>query len=299
MITHYVPQWLLDQFRERKLFELDKGTGQIAVRSLRKAGSGDDIWPEEIERELMTPHDTKAHRIFRTRIVGHDKVVLGPDDRLEFATWLALFMPRVPYTLANLRQMSDDVRTNPNVPIELLMERKAEVLAVIRKNHPTLYSEFVKEWGQAFAEGWLLAALRRMIRNGEITCAPDPERAYHAHLRITEVPAFAAILSRYQWFWLRTRHRFIIGDNPLVRWHEKSKRWNYGIKRRGVEISIPLTNRLCLLMRKRHVRYDGRLIVIGQNLTRQLNHRQRMAALGKVYAGNPVLLNSDAAHGFY
>ena len=59
MITHFLPQWLLRRFGT-PLYELYIYTGKIDPRTIRKAGSGDDLWPEDIEKELMGTHDNDA-----------------------------------------------------------------------------------------------------------------------------------------------------------------------------------------------------------------------------------------------
>jgi hypothetical protein len=69
-ITHYIPEWVFRQFR---VPSLDISTGKTEVRAPKKAGSGRDLWPNDIEDKLSV-HDNVAAQIYREKIEEKDKI---------------------------------------------------------------------------------------------------------------------------------------------------------------------------------------------------------------------------------
>src|SRR5688572_3727654 len=95
-IRHYIPKWLLRQFRPASPWVLDISTGKIQDLGLKKVGQVDDAWSQEIENEVMSPSDNRAAQIFYDKISGHQRIRLTKSERHQFAKWLCLFAYRVP-----------------------------------------------------------------------------------------------------------------------------------------------------------------------------------------------------------
>jgi hypothetical protein len=293
MITHYIPQWLLRRFGT-PLYELDIHTGGTEPRKLRRAGSGDDLWAEDVEKGLMGTHDNDAARVIRYAINGQRRIVLSREQRHTLALWLALFMPRVPNALEDVKRMVADAKKDPQIAVDVLYENRDRVLGIIRQKDPEVYAQTIDALGQYAGEAWLMALAANTMR-GRPSLIPDAEAVYDSHLRTTRVEDFAAILLGYHWTWLYSPHGFVIGDNPLVRWHGPSQRWNFGIRRANVEITVPLSAHLCLRMNRRKRRDRGQVMYCPRALAAEYNRRQRLASIAHVYAGDPALLRAVAA----
>src|SRR4051812_14356645 len=117
---HYIPQWMLHNFRSPILYELDIYTGRAPKQRVKVAASEAELWPQDIEDKIMTAHDTSAARIYQSRIRSQRRIVLNDSERYKFALWLALFMPRAPETPLSIQKRIDDEKTNPEVAIRML-----------------------------------------------------------------------------------------------------------------------------------------------------------------------------------
>jgi hypothetical protein len=294
MITHYIPQWLLRRFGTR-VYELDIHTGVIEPRTIRRAGSGEDLWPEELEKDLMGTHDNDAARVVRYWINGKRRIILPEVQRRTLALWLALFMPRVPNAFRDIARMVQEAREDPQIAVDLLYEKRREALATLRERSPEQYAEIIDILGRYAGEEWMLALVARRIRAGEAHYLPDERAVYCQHLQATRLEAFAEMLCGYHWTWLHSPHGFVIGDNPLLRWHEPSQRWNYGIVRGQVEITMPLSAHLCLLLRRQKISDHGQIMYCPRRQAAEFNRRQRLGAISYVYGGDPALLRPIAA----
>ena len=100
--THYLPQFLLHQFRGVNLFELDIKTGKVAPRSVGNAGREIDLYPPHLEHGMFERMDNDASRIFRYKLYkryGQDRIVINDEERKVLSEWLLLFAIRVPLNL--------------------------------------------------------------------------------------------------------------------------------------------------------------------------------------------------------
>ncbi|MFM9965764.1 MAG: DUF4238 domain-containing protein [Planctomycetaceae bacterium] len=156
--THYLPEWLLKKFREPLLYELDIFTGKAEPRNPRKAGSAQDLWPEDIEDSLSI-HDNRAARIYREKIAGKKRIVLSDSERMDFARWLAQFHVRIPNTREDFRELLEAHKGNPEVVFEVMSQNRENYLRIIRNSDPELYDDALKELGQDKAEECLLGML--------------------------------------------------------------------------------------------------------------------------------------------
>ncbi len=282
--THYIPEWLLKKFRHPTLLELDIFTGRVAQRNPKKAASAQDLWPEDIEDGLSV-FDNQAAQIYRKRIEGRQQIILLDAERMDFAHWLAQFAVRVPTIRADLRKQLEDGKENPQIIRRVVLNNRTELLRAIRENSPGLFDETVNEFGKAETEEFLLAQVAQKFAESN-SIWPSHEQIHHQYMRNNRSEDFAKRFLKYQWSWIRSREAFVIGDNPLVRWHEKSQRWNYGINKNDVEITIPLGHDLCLRLDKRYRKNADRLMNCSNSQTRIYNERQRLAAIKYVYGNS-------------
>jgi len=109
-------------------------------------------------------------------------------------------------------------------------------------------------------------------------------------LRTAQYDRFAEVICGYQWTWYRTRHEFIISDNPLCRWHELSQHFKFGLNRANVVVSIPLSFKTCLYMSRKRNNYHDNIMFCSKALTAEFNRRQRLTAFAHLYGGDKSLL---------
>lgn len=287
--THYLPEWLLKKFREPLLYELDVFAGKAEPRNPGKAGSAQDLWPEDIEDNLSI-HDNRAALIYKERIrekiAVKKRIVLSDSERLDFARWLAQFHVRIPNTREDFRELLEAHKGNPDVVFEVMSQNRQNYLQIIRSSNPDLFDDALKELGQDKAEECLLGMLAEQVASSETFRWPDHENLHQQYMRKNKSEDFACQLCDYEWVWLYSWYGFVIGDNPLVRWHAKSQRWNYGINRRGVEITMPLGVNLCLRLDQRPRHHGGHIITCTKQETRVYNCRQRLASIKYVYGNS-------------
>ncbi len=89
--------------------------------------------------------------------------------------------------------------------------------------------------------------------------------------------------------------KFVIGDNPLVRWDEEKQVWNVGTSQPNTEITMPLTKRLYVCILNETSRHLMRIVVSASaEQTHRYNLRQRCAATKYLYASRPELLKPFA-----
>lgn len=288
--THYLPEWLLWKFRQPALYELDIFTGRSAQRKPKKAGSAPDLWPADIEHGLSI-HDNEAARIYRNRIHEKERIVLSASERRDFARWLAQFFVRVPTTLENIRHLLEQEKKNPVIAIKAMYKSRAHILKTIHDRNPQLYDETVKELGKANVEDFLLGNIAQQIAGSKLIRWPRHEEIYQRLMRNNSSEYFARRLCDYDWQWLHSRHGFVIGDNPLIRWDVRRQKWNCGIDNSGIQITMPLGLNLCLLLNQGHRLDCNYLLDCNKQDTRAYNCRQRLAAIKYVYGNSPEVLD--------
>lgn len=279
--NHYIPEWVLRKFRCPTLLELDIFTGKLKQKNPDRAGSARRLWPQDIEDNL-TIHDTAAAQIYHDRIEGREVIRLSDDEKMAFARWLSHFAVRIPMIREKFAEMIADEWKNPTIIKTTVHKIRSPLLEKIKYKEPEFYQRLVQDVGREEAENLILDQLADSIAaSGRFR--PKAADVHHMHMRHCSSEKFAKILCRYCWNWFRTDGAFVIGDNPLVRWHEKSKRWDYGINRTGVEITFPLTLQLCLRLTKSVRRNPTVVKNCTPEMTRIYNERQRLAAAKCVY----------------
>lgn len=288
---HYLPEWLLWKFRRPLLFELDITTGRAEQRNPQRAGSAEGLWPQDIE-DSLSDHDNQAARIFREKIWGRKQSVLSESERFDFALWLAQFGTRVPNTREELRLLLEQERENPQITLEVVQQGRSDLLQIIRDCNPELYDETIRSVGKGLTEQILITRIIENIVLSDRFPWPAPEDVHHLHMRTSNIRERARILCDYDWRWLCSNHPFVIGDNPLVRWNTKRSRWNFGIGRPDVEVTMPLGLNLCLLLRQEPRIECDVLLPCDERSTHAYNLRQRLAATRYIYGNSREIIES-------
>src|SRR3984957_4278564 len=86
---HYLPEWLLRNFRDKFLYQLNIfSASPPKVKNPKKAGSGRGLWPQDIEDQL-TNCDGDAAQICHDKLYGKTSITLTEVERKSFALWLA------------------------------------------------------------------------------------------------------------------------------------------------------------------------------------------------------------------
>lgn len=286
--THYVPEWLLKKFREPYFFELDIFTGRTQQRNPKTAASDIDLWPPDIEDGLSV-YDNLAAQIYRRKIQGQSHVVLTAKEREDFSRWLAKFYIRSPKRRENAEQFLKEERQSGELVAKVLTERRNEYLTDFKTRNPDWYKKAVNHYGEQVVNSSIIERAVEYYRGREDVW-PEVESVNHFYMRNNASERFAEIIRGYGWYWLRSPHGFVIGDNPLVVWHVESGRWDFGIEREGVQMTLPLGVNVCLLLTQFHVPYGDELMECSGPWTRQYNVRQRFAASQFVYGNRPELL---------
>lgn len=289
-ITHYIPEWVLRKFRTPSLYELDIFTGNVELRASKKAGSGRDLWPGDIENRL-SEYDNAAARIFRERISEKERIVLSEVERLAFAMWAAYFYVRSPKRIAKIGEFLKQEDLNREGLVEELYREREASIARIKAHNPDAYADIVAELGQERADETVLSYYAHYIVTAPAGQIATRDYVQHHYMRNASVEHFGKILLGYEWVWLYSPHGFVISDDPLVSWHLESRKWEYGIARKGVEITLPLSTNLCLRMQQHPSKAKGQLKHIRLMESRALNCRQRLSAIKYVYGNKSETLD--------
>lgn len=267
--THYLPQFLLQEFKGDGLFELDKQTGGIERRNVRAGGQIVDLYPQHIERGLFRQLDTSAARILQGRVYGQSRIELNTGEQEALAEWLVFFAVRIPRNLDLCNRISDAWNDNPYNTLDVLDGDFGQIMTGIKTEFPERYEDAVEYYGSAekFEQVFhgLLAA-KLLFRQNQLV---EGRKVFEQMHTSGTHKSFIHHLLKMRWTWVRTNGEFIIGDNPLCRWHTKKKVAGHGLGNRDLEITIPLSKRVTLWMH-RNYNHEG-LVVCNAKRTRELN----------------------------
>ena len=291
---HYLPQFLLKQFRGSSgLWEWDKQTDIVERRNVENAGQFPDFYPPEIERGVMETWDNDAARICRDKVFGKDQIVLTPEQRGRLGVWLGLFFVRIPDNLRQAQRYTAgfgaedlvaDLRRSPHIALQdfRLWLRDQGQWAIPLLGTVGAYLHF-------------LQMAERSIRDNPERFVPLPESVFHHHIGTKDFEWYGEFLAGLTWTWVRTEGRFVVGDSAIARWHVPTGKPNAGITAEDVELTVPLTQSVCLLMRKRQAGGgpDAGHVTIDTARTAELNTRQIESAVRMVYGPSPGLLKPD------
>jgi hypothetical protein len=154
--THYIPEWLLWKFRKPYLFELDIFTGETKQRNPKNAASGTDLWPNDIEDNLSV-HDNDAAQICRNKLAGKDRIVLTPEEKIQFSKWLSQFYIRAPKRLDGAKRFLDDNSDKLDDYIQqAVYNNRDRYLSDFRAKHAVAYEAVVTVAGPEVADAHIL-----------------------------------------------------------------------------------------------------------------------------------------------
>lgn len=300
-VTHYIPKFVLRLFRDERLFELDISTGVCSPKSIDNgAGCLPGFYSDFIEKRVMEKWDTAAcNKVFRPKIVGRKHIALNHEERRILSTWLGLFFVRSPFNRKQMTLHIDATVTQTDEMLDLLRKRFIYYLLQVRAEKPHLYRKLRSLLGTAGVKQYIFDEIQRQICERPERHVPDVQDAFDWHINSGSFEHFGAILGLMAWTWIHCSTELVIGDAVVCRWHVSSSTPHYGIHKDGVEITVPLTRHLCLLIRQPT---DG--ITDGDNTecdearTTELNTRQIQSATRTVYAPYRYLLKKEAEFGF-
>jgi hypothetical protein len=296
IITHYLPQFVLKHFRDTALYELDKSTSQITVRNVRKSGQEIDLYPPALENGLFREMDNAAARIFREKLYGKERRHIAISDREKrvLSEWLLLFAVRIPLNLEICEAQAREWNNSPAHSIEVLKEEFDDLIIGIKRDAPDRYREITARMGEDNFKLAFYEILRQRIIRGEARRPASGRPIFERMHQSGRHKEYARFVYNLHWTWLRTNGSFVIGDNPLCRWHTKLHASGHGLARHHLEITIPLTRHMTLWM---HRNYNhAELTVCNGKRTRELNRRQIVSAARWVYGPSIAALTNHRLH---
>jgi hypothetical protein len=292
---HYLPQFLLEEFKSDGLFELDKQADNVERRKVREGGQEIDLYPPHIEDGLFRRLDTAASRILQKKVYGCDKIKMEGKERHTLAEWLLFFAVRIPLNLQLCTLVSDAWNADPRNALRVLDEDIDILIANIKRESPGSYATSVQQLGgeDRFKHVFQsMLAAKVMAREHQETEGRQLFEQMHIsgnHLK------YVHHLLKLRWTWLRSNRDFVIGDNPLCRWHTKLARGGNGFNNRDLEITIPLSKRLTLWMHRNYNHAEA--ATCNAKRTKELNKRQTDTAVRLVYGPSIRVLRGGDYYG--
>lgn len=216
---HYVPQFLLRRFcepsrRVPKLWALDKKTQAIRLSSVRDVAHENQFYEyikgdgTRVELEDLLSNIDSIGADIIAKILGENSIRLTAEEGVWLTYFVACQISRTP---------------------------------MIRNDMENLRQMIIHKWGPD------------VCVKGDDRPVGDygPEDAKRSSLmHMQTVPEFAKILQTKVWTIEEAPkgHSFIIGDNPVTR-HNMIDQWprgNLGLKNKGIELYMPLSQRLSI-----------------------------------------------------
>lgn len=290
MKNHYLPESFLKQFVGASgLWVFNIRDGSFRCRNPSNTGHIRGLYKDSLEEGYLQKIDGQAAGLL-SEIGGARGLVpnLSTKEKRLLSDWIALFMIRVPKTLHSFEKLVAESKRDKSQAIDILNQNRDKTIAIARRTSPRAFADLVRDFGEASAEEIVLKMYEREIYQGNVAYSPTASRCFNDHIVDVRVEKYAKKLLSYSWSWLQAKSGFIIGDNPLCRWHAKSNKWDYGINNKGVEVSIPLNSHLCLLIRRKQTR-SKQIISISQKQNVEMNTRQIMSSFNYVFGSEGLL----------
>jgi hypothetical protein len=295
--THYLPQFVLRQFWDGQLFELDRVSGECERRAIENGGQELDLYPARIEDGLFRQLDNAASKILQKKVYGKQRIVITEEDKRILSEWLLFFAVRIPLNLEVCNHMARQWNANPQNTLDALDQDIDLIVEDMKRQNPEGVSESAAKLGGLDQFKLVLhGLLRQEVLSGRARALAGGRRTFEQMQESGKHRGYIADLFKLRWTWLYTNGDFILGDNPLCRWHLESRTPNYGIQRRGIEITIPLSRKLTLWMHRNYTHADF-AICNGQR-TKELNNRQMQSSFRKVYGPSRRALRLGEDYGF-
>ena len=217
---HYVPQFLLRNFSdpEERVYVFDKHKSTTRRQSPREVAFEKDLYvfkdktPDRRNLEnLATLFDDFGSEPLRKLLKFEGLSSISPEELVKLSYFVAAMMIRVPHT---------------------------RISALAFNKH------MIEQWGPDIcAEG------------SDVPISAFNEgtaRDMTIDMTATATPEFAELLQGKVWFLMKStaEHPFYISDNPVAKHNliERPFRGNLGLKNEGIEIYLPLSPRLTLML---------------------------------------------------
>lgn len=299
MKMHYVPAFLLEQFKDAGgLYQLVTADATCRPKNPDNCGFIRHLYRQVLETGLLKDIDTEVARICQRWIWGRkagDVIELRPWQKARIAEWIGLATIRTPRRLQHFQRYVDEAKDNPQIAVDVLYSGRERALEVMRASSPAAYRELVEVLGRSKAETWMMITAQGAIRNGKVNYLPNPKESFNDYINQDRIARYAKHLLRMQWTWFYSAHGFVISDNPMAVWHRSRNNWqeDYGIARKGIEITFPFTRSLCLRLRRRQIRTHRVLYCNGRN-TRRFNRRQLLGSYQRVFGPSKRIIDLAA-----
>lgn len=279
--NHYVPRFYLQGFvdpdeeaRGRNVLWVYEGGKEPRLRSPRACAFENYFYRcaeaeekgIEIERVLQELENHTAPVLRRLR---SGNVELSPQERSEFAGFIALMMTRVPFFHDTVDKLA--------AQMNLLMAR---ALASTPGAMEAAITQFEQETGQSLNR--TAEQLREFIDRGEFT-VQQTSRAWTIRVMCQMMLDFMPIIERMRWVFLESQSAewFLTSDNPVVLYDPSAPHASGLASSPLAELTFPLGRTICLLCR-----WKGRSgrVLFSPSQVRALNKRSVLRAYRFVFA---------------
>lgn len=271
------------------LWQFSNRDGGFERRNVKKAGQQRGLYPDELEAGYLQRIDGEASVLLRNLIWSGPKAPqLSNDSRCLLSRWISLFALRIPKVMGDFENMVDAASKDPDQAIDVLNKNRKQVIEILEQTSPEAFSALKKDLGFDAAVEYAIFNFSIAVRAGRIKFTPDAKDCFGDFINTNRIENYAKRIRNRHWLWLRSDSDFIVGDNPLCRWHKNEQKWNYGIDRQGLEITIPINNRITLQIQKKQAS-EKYFIPIDRKRVRELNWRQLMSSYKYVYGSESSL----------
>jgi hypothetical protein len=298
--NHYTPEFLLHRFIDGDggLWQLNKSTGKCERRNPSKAGMLRGLYLDELEDGYLQQIDGAAASILQASVYDRDVVTLTDENRDRLAEFFATLVHRNPKNLVNAEEFVARATADPSSVIDPDVNYGVEYANMFQAEHPDVWREqieYIKTeevLQEAIAEVGAEEVLRQVVirmvnedvKNGNLTRgSDDPKVIFNKLISPTRSADWADWILKYHWSWWRTEGEFIIGDDPVCRWSPKLKHVEYGVGHADCEVTIPLSRKLCLVLKQTPCDAPCVVKFCGRSTTAMYNNRQWLATSRFMY----------------
>ena len=157
-----------------------------------------------------------------------------------------------------------------------LVANAAEVYKKGSPGQPEWIAELIDHVGQEEFTAFMVEQQALRIVNDKMLRITG-DGLYHQMLKANRMAEFLPAVQPMRWTWLRSETELVIGDNPFCRSQAGGIRFGYALNNPDLEVTFPVSKRLCLLMHRQAnlppVKNIRRMVAV------ELNRRQIESAL--------------------
>ena len=300
MRMHYVPRLLLRKFMdEGGLWELDLTTGVCEKRNVDNAGKERHLYTVALETGFLKAIDEDAAQILQAEVYDRDTISLSDHHRRRLAEWFATLVHRNPKKSTAAKEFMEQALADPNSVLDPEVDYAAEYVEKVKRELATDWSNAVAQiegepeladavaatGAEELLRQGLMHDINEQLRSGQFKGVTSAKDIFCRTITPDRSRTWAGWIPEFHWEWLHTDHEFVIGDDPLSRWSTRLKHIEYGLSHPDCEITIPLSRRLCVRMR-REGKDMSRIEGCDYQTTCMYNNRQLLAASKKLYGSS-------------